>query len=503
MMPPKMKKSNYNWIVCENCNMIMTLKDQQLHVENSCLIQREKLLLHAFIRDQVLYTSLEELNSDGLKGIPIHENWYNVFLLESAMQLCNISIGSHVLIKSYNQSIIRVAWPMRDKTSTSVLMTVDGIEQFGEKTGTQLSIECLKPPPSPAAMIAIEPSYSSSKSYFAVSVLANLPKVFFGKVLMEGNTFFLRHLGRRIHFKIVRCYTMLSEKICDDNNVEKLKNMELKDDFNARSFIVYAHTKFEVYSKSSKKVDTYSIRNVGGLADVIEKLREFLELAFNPYYRDTGSKRRNGCLLFGPMGCGKTLLAKCLIAEFPVTFLDINGSEVYSKYFGEAESKLRALFHLAVQSSLQESRVIATLISLLDNLQNETERWNSVVVIGATSHLSALDHRLRCPGRLDLEIEVTVPQSLQRLDILQKIAKQWHKRVFLEDETVLSNVANVTHGYVGADLASICLHAVSSALKRKDCTECSPIPVQAKDFQWALSQVKPTAMREVLIEVPN
>jgi len=278
-----------------------------------------------------------------------------------------------------------------------------------------------------------------------------------------------------------------------------------------------------------RTVPTVVYEDIGGLKPVITKVREMIELPLkHPELFDRlGIDPPRGVLLHGPPGTGKTLLAKAVANESDAYFISINGPEIMSKYYGESEKALRDLFEEAEKNTPAiifldeldsiapkrgdvtgevERRVVAQLLSLMDGLQ---ERKN-VIVIGSTNRPEALDMALRRPGRFDREIELGVPDMEGRKEIFQI-----HTRGMpLSEDVALDDYAARTYGFVGADISAVSREAAMNALRRilpEINLEEPTIPkeildrlvVQKDDFEMALREISPSAMREILVEVPD
>jgi transitional endoplasmic reticulum ATPase len=277
------------------------------------------------------------------------------------------------------------------------------------------------------------------------------------------------------------------------------------------------------------EIPRISYEDIGGLNDEIKKVREMIELPlrYPELFERLGVEAPKGVLLHGPPGTGKTLLAKAVASETNANFASISGPEIMSKFYGESEGRLREIFDEAQQNAPSiifideldsiapkreevtgevEKRVVSQMLAVMDGLQSR----GKVVVIGATNRPNALDPALRRPGRFDREIEIGVPNKEGRLQILQI-----HTRGMpLDDDVDLKQLANVTHGFVGADLEALtkeaAIHALRKILPEID-FEADTIPaeilnkiiVNMNDFQESLKEIEPSAMREVLVEVPN
>ena len=278
-----------------------------------------------------------------------------------------------------------------------------------------------------------------------------------------------------------------------------------------------------------REVPRVTYEDIGGLKEEIRKIREMVELPlkYPELFERLGVEAPKGVLLYGPPGTGKTLLAKAVANETNAAFFSISGPEIMSKYYGESEERLREIFRQAEENAPSiifideidaiapkreevtgevEKRVVAQLLALMDGLKPR----GRVVVIGATNRPNAIDPALRRPGRFDREIEIGVPNKQGRLEILQI-----HTRGMpLAEDVDLEKIASITHGFVGADLAALCKEAAMRALRRilpeidfeKDTIPAemlNKITVTMNDFMEALKDVEPSAMREVLVEIPN
>ncbi len=268
---------------------------------------------------------------------------------------------------------------------------------------------------------------------------------------------------------------------------------------------------------------------VGGLGDKVKAMREIVELPLRhpELFSRLGVEPHSGILLYGPPGCGKTLLAKVMASESEANMFPINGPEIMNKYYGETEAKLRDIFKEAKDNSPSiifideidaiapkreeaygdvEKRVVAQLLALMDGLN---ERGN-VIVLGATNRPDSVDPALRRPGRFDREFEISVPNEDGRLEILQI-----HTRGMpIDDEIDLKSLASELHGYTGADIKSLCREAAMKSIRRylpEIDLETDKIPsevlqsmkIKLIDFYDAMHEVIPTAMREVYVERPK
>ncbi|MEM0217265.1 MAG: CDC48 family AAA ATPase [Candidatus Nezhaarchaeales archaeon] len=285
----------------------------------------------------------------------------------------------------------------------------------------------------------------------------------------------------------------------------------------------------EKVEKVPKAIPRVTYEDIGGLKDAIQKIREMVELPLRhpELFQRLGIEPPKGVLLYGPPGCGKTLLAKAVANETNAQFYAISGPEIMSKFYGESEERLRQIFKEAEENAPSiifideidaiapkreevtgevEKRIVSQLLTLMDGLESR----GRVVVIAATNRPNAIDPALRRPGRFDREIEIGVPDKQGRLEILQIHTRNMP----LAEDVDLNKLAEMTHGFTGADLAALCKEAAMRALRRvlpEINLEAESIPAEVlnklivtmQDFLDALKEIEPSALREVCIEVPN
>lgn len=269
--------------------------------------------------------------------------------------------------------------------------------------------------------------------------------------------------------------------------------------------------------------------DIGGMKPVIAKVRELIELPLkHPELFDRlGIDSPKGILLHGPSGTGKTLLARAVAHESGAHFTAINGPEIMGRFYGESEERLRKIFTEAEQNAPAivfideldsiaprraevtgevERRVVAQLLTLMDGLKSRRH----IIVLAATNRLDAVDTALRRPGRFDREIFIGIPDQAGRLEILQIHTRGMPKAKDVD----LGKLAETTHGYTGSDLASLAREAALATLRRSmpmlDLEQATipretldKLEVTAADFEEGLKNVQPSALREIVIEIPN
>ena len=268
--------------------------------------------------------------------------------------------------------------------------------------------------------------------------------------------------------------------------------------------------------------------DVGGLTDEIQRIREMVELPLKhpELFHRLNIDPPKGVLFYGPSGTGKTLMAKAVSQESNANFITINGPEIMSKFYGASEGRLREIFREAEDNAPSiifideidsiapkrvdtsgevERRVVSQLLSLMDGLRGRGE----IICVGATNRVNAIDEALRRPGRFDREIEFGVPNVKGRKEIFQI-----HTRGMpLEKDVDLDSYSEITHGFVGADIMAVCREAAMFSLRRilPKINLDEPIPgeiiqelnIKDDDFVKAINMVEPSAMREVMVEIPD
>ena len=276
---------------------------------------------------------------------------------------------------------------------------------------------------------------------------------------------------------------------------------------------------------------TFSYEDIGGLKREVQRVREIIELPlrFPEVFVRLGIDAPKGVLLYGPPGCGKTLIARAVAHETDVRFFSISGPEIIQKFYGESEGFLRKLFDDATKQAPSiifideidsiapkreglggehqvERRVVAQLLSLMDGLKARGQ----VIVIAATNIPNAIDPALRRPGRFDREIGIPIPDRHGRLAILEI----YTRGMPVASDVDLTRLADITHGFVGADLEALCREAAMICVRRIfpeiDFAQAT-LPYESlqklelckDDFLAALREIEPSALREVFVEVPN
>ncbi len=437
----------------------------------------------------------EALQNDVGRGI--------VRIDEYSMRVLEITSGDIIEIEGEKKTSA-IIWPSHIQDSRLGIIRMDGIirQNSGSSLGDRVSIR--KTMVSGAKKIIMAPTRHEIK--FGGDFGTHLRQRLLGRPLTVGDTLSIGVLGEAIPFKVIKA--------------------EPKGVIQVRDF-----TNFEIKEKPTAVTEAPAIRyeDIGGLREEIGRVREMVELPMKhpELFEKLGIKPPKGVLLYGPPGTGKTLLARAVASESNAYFIPLNGPEIMDKYYGESEKKLREIFKEGEENAPSiifideidsiapkredvrgevERRVVAQLLALMDGLVGR----GNVIVIGATNRPDSIDPALRRPGRFDREIEIGVPDKEGRKEVLQI-----HTRSMpLADDVKIDEIANTTHGFVGADLEALTREAAMNTLKRilpKIDLEKEEIPaeileslrVEKGDFIGAMKSINPSALREVFVEVPD
>lgn len=420
----------------------------------------------------------------------------------------DLSTGDALEISSLGKKTTVLCWPAREKDTGKGLVRIDGYLRNKLDVGINDSVEIKKVQSKSAEKVTLAPT----EPLRIVGAEGYLQEYLLGNLLSTGDIFPLTIMGQRVDLVVIS--TIPSGPVLMEDSTE-----------------VTVSEESEKAIQIAKGGDTSSIsyEDIGGIKNEVSRLREMIELPLRhpELFKRLGVEAPKGVLLHGPPGTGKTLLAKAVAHETNANFYTIGGPEIMSKFYGESEERLREIFKKAEEnapaiifideidsiapkreevSGEVERRVVAQLLSLMDGMSSR----GKVVVIGATNRINAIDPALRRPGRFDREIEIGVPDREGRLETLQI-----HTRGMpLEKDVDLGIIANMSHGFVGADLQAVAKEAGIRALRRvlpeiDLSTENIPseilkkIVVTMDDFLSVIKEIEPSALREVFVEIPD
>jgi len=420
-----------------------------------------------------------------------------------AIRELSLSHGDLVEING-KRTTIAIVWPPYKEDDGMGLIRIDGEVRRNAGVSVGEYVRICKANAKPATKIVLAPyetlPFVGDFARIVKSQLLNLP-------VMKGDTVVVPILGMGIELKVTSTAP-------------------------THAVIVSENTVVEVSTSPVKRLEEttgVTYEDIGGLHEELQRIREMIELPLKhpELFRHLGIDPPKGVILYGPPGTGKTLIAKAIANETGAHFISINGPEIMSKFYGESEARLREVFQEAEQNAPSiifideldaiapkrsevtgevERRVVSQLLALMDGLKGRGQ----VIVIGATNRIEAIDPALRRPGRFDREIRIGVPDRNGRKEILQIHTR----RMPIAEDVDLDEIADITHGFTGADLAALCREAAMNALRRflpRIDLEKEVIPaeileqlkVTREDFANALRMIQPSALREVILEIPN
>ena len=418
-----------------------------------------------------------------------------------AMDALDASTGDVIEITGKRRTVAKCL-PLYPSDEGRGVIRIDGLirNNSGVAIGDTVTIKKIRAPSAEKVVVAPLEAIPPIDERYLADALESVP-------VTKGDNIMIPYFGGRLTFQII--------------GVNPL----------ADAVLITQKTVFTISEKGEvlRGVPQVTYEDIGGLKDEIQKVREMIELPLRhpEIFEKLGVEAPKGVLLFGSPGTGKTLLAKAVANESNAHFISISGPEIMSKFYGESEARLRDIFKEAKEKSPSivfideidsiapkreevtgevERRVVSQLLSLMDGL----EARGKVIVIAATNRPNAIDPALRRPGRFDREIEINVPGKRGRLEILQIHTRHMP----LVEDVDLDRLASTTHGFVGADLEYLAKEAAMKTLRRMlpelklDESKMKPefldkLKVTMADFELALKDVTPSAMREVYLESPD
>ena len=419
-----------------------------------------------------------------------------------SMDSLTASTGDIIEIRGKRRTVAKCL-PLYPSDEGKGIIRVDGLvrNNAGVAIGDTVVVRKIKAVPAEKIIVAPLEAIPPIDERYLADALESVP-------LIKGDNVMVPYFGGRLTFQVIGVTPAGSDAV-----------------------LVTQKTVFHIAEKGEtlRGVPQVTYEDIGGLKDEIQKVREMIELPLRhpEIFEKLGIEAPKGVLLFGPPGTGKTLLAKAVANESNAHFISISGPEIMSKFYGESEARLREIFKEAKEKSPSiifideidsiapkreevtgevERRVVSQLLSLMDGL----EARGKVIVIAATNRPNAIDPALRRPGRFDREIEIKVPDKRGRLEILQIHTRNMP----LDTDVDQDRVAGVTHGFVGADLEYLCKEAAMKCLRRLlpelnlEDEKLAPevlnkLVVTMADFENAVKEVMPSAMREVYLESPD
>src|SRR5688572_17893059 len=420
----------------------------------------------------------------------------------------NITTGDALELSSLGRKTTALSWPAKESDRGKGIIRIDGLIRNRLDVGINDLIEIRAVESKDAKSITFAPTeplrITGGEQYLA--------EYLNGALMTKGDTIPINVMGRRIDLVVISTNPPGPVIINDSTEI-----------------IISEESSKAIQISKEGAAASITYEDIGGLGDAVARVREMIELPLRhpELFKRLGVEAPKGVLLHGPPGTGKTLLAKAVANETNSNFFTIGGPEIMSKYHGESEERLRNVFQEAEKNAPSiifideidsiapkreevsgevERRIVAQLLSLMDGMKSR----GKVVVIAATNRVDSIDPALRRPGRFDREIEIGVPNRDGRLEVLEI-----HTRGMPLDKDVdLQRLADISHGFVGADLQALAKEAAMRALRRVlpeinlsgesvSVDILRKIIVRMQDFMDVIKETEPSAMREVFVEVPD
>ena len=420
------------------------------------------------------------------------------------MQKLAITAGDFVEIHGKKMTVA-VAWPAYAEDQGEEIVRMDGLIRRNAGVALNEYVVLKKADVKDAQAIIFAPT--DVRLSVDEEFVSFVKRRFMDMPFVEGDMTLLSIFGSAVPLVVTRTRPHGPVKILETSHVQVLSEP----------------------TPEKKGISMVTYEDIGGLQEEIQRIREMVELPLRhpELFQRLGIEPPRGVFLYGPPGCGKTLLAKAVANESDANFYVISGPEIMSKFYGESEARLREIFQKAHETAPSivfidemdaiapkreevtgevERRVVAQLLSLMDGMGTR----GNIIVIGATNRPNAIDPALRRPGRFDREIEIGVPDKKGRNEIVQIHTRNMP----LAEDVDIKRLSDITHGYTGADISSLSREAAMKALRRympEINLEEERVPpeilermvVKEDDFLSAYREITPTAMREVYVEIPS
>lgn len=417
------------------------------------------------------------------------------------MEQLHVTVGDITAITGKRKTFAKVM-PSFPEDRGKGAVQIDGITRSNANIGLNDEVEIERAEIKDANMVVLRPTEQFIQKQIDSRLFEGMP-------VCKDDRIRLSIFGGRFDFIVIDVNPEVG--IITRKTIIKIRGKEIKEKERRRGIISY--------------------EDVGGLRNQVQRIREMIELPlrYPELFERVGIDPPKGVLLYGPPGTGKTLIAKAVAHETDAHFSFVSGPEIVGKFYGESEARLREIFADAERNAPAiifideidsiapkrdemggdkqvERRIVAQLLALMDGLKQRGQ----LIVVAATNMPNLLDPALRRPGRFDREIEIPIPDRDGRREIIEI-----HRSGMpLAEDVDLDEIANITHGYVGADLAALCreaaMHALRKVLPDIDFSEdyipyevLSDLAVEREDFNNAFMEIEPSALREVYVEIPD
>lgn len=507
-MSAKKKEKNY-WVQCENCNQSFIVKSKHECGDTGVSFVEEKLFCG--------YAKAYDENIDG--KLPSTRNNF-ILINQSTLKVCNFQVASTVVVTVGNKKTFGTIWPSQNVSLDSIHLSLSKFNSLECTIGDMAFIKKVTVPSITAKSIVINQPEKVDLDELKLLLAEELDNT----LISKGDLIYITLNGI--------CNKIFISDILTDLS-EELSQLTISDPEKCIPYLFLSDCSIDtiVPFEEKEEIDatTKTLFSFGGLKKQLKVLNDSITIPFSSpnLFADHGIHFRKGLILYGPSGTGKTLLCRAFLEQQPALFKStINGPELTSKYFGETEEKLRQIFKSAIEkapavliidefdtvcpkrtssSNESEKRIVATLCTLMDSIPENA----NFVVIGLTNKIEEIDPALRRPGRFEKEIEFTVPNTAERLEIIEYLLKG-RKHCLMKSD--IQHLSEITHGYVGADLSALCKEAGAIYLQEalKSAGSISSVEsflnnnsLSLNSFKEALCLVSPSALKAMTVDVPK
>lgn len=505
MSSNRLKSLTKNFRKCVNCQVIYNINDETLHTDEQCPPNyKESKWSYGHINNDKFYSFVKEyepaVNDKRCCDLFVHVSL-------SVIQLCKFVIGDYVVIVGNNgRMIAKLLWPLNDNILSGIFITKRTMKELDCFDGP-IIIRALKPEPLPIKDIFVNLVNPPTMETDSLTQLLSSASITLNeRIICVGQYISIPYYGLDPIFEIVDIKPVEATDDVDDLT-DSISAMSV-DNYNKQFYKIFSSTVWKTYfNNKPHNANLFPIHKLGGVDDIINELQDTIE---HMKVAESKNSKLGGILLHGLSGTGKTHIIHAVAYSSGLPVIEITSFETPHLLYGTRESKLRASFERAVTYSPSiiimdefdclcskkkdsEWKFRNTMLYVMDKMQN-----NNVLILATARDLDIIDPAFRRPGRFDCEIEVPVPNTKTRIDILNLLIIEYSHTVSSDEITEIGSLA---HGFVGSDLSLICSQAATKAVVENE--NQNKFSITYSHMKWALSVVKPSAMREILIEVPN
>ncbi|KAL7296406.1 hypothetical protein TKK_0010418 [Trichogramma kaykai] len=510
----KTRRSLCPFVPCEKCQAFFMQQDQKIHKLNC---PPQETWSHNFVKNNVFYCNIENFTAEEHPDITYEKSHETIFLSVKVMELVKISKGEPVIITTAdNNALVKKAWPVNDDNLMSAFLTIKAIE-LNQIKGC-VTIEKLKCTTCIAKEIIVEPVEKNQREKMSLKLEHSFQRKMHEQIVAIGNLIRIPYYSSNLIYKII-------DIKANDVLGRRLDKVTLSEESENKFYTVKYSTKWIITQISSEqeitKQTSPSLKSVGGYSHLIKELQQMISIGLKCDMKAFKFHVSRGIILHGPPGVGKSMLSEALLSEFNAHITRIIPSHLYNNNLNETELVLKDLFKEALKNSPSiiyiedienlcpkkstsstnhEKKILASLVTFFNDIQISEK---NIVILAVTSKLDAVDSFLRKPRLFGKEFKMSVPTKEMRKEILLKLIETIPNSLNEDD---IEQIASETHGFVGADLSSLCSEACYRVLGTEACftsDNSNNILVSRDDFIHALTVVSPMEMKDFSIDIPD